>query len=46
MGWIFSLALFVAGLVHNNDQLMFIASGLFAIAGCIGAMVTALKEKK
>ena len=34
MGWVFSLALFVMG-VKAADSIMYIAAGLFAIAGAI-----------
>ena len=34
MGWVFSLALFIMG-VKAADSIMYIAAGLFAIAGAI-----------
>lgn len=35
MSWLISIILFIAALVNNNTMLL-IASGLFAIAGAIG----------
>ena len=34
MGWVFSLALFIMG-VKAADSMMYIAAGIFAIAGAI-----------
>lgn len=52
MGWIFSIVLFIVGLMKNGSDpqylpaLYFIASGLFAIAGAISFRTAALKQKK
>lgn len=35
MGWIFSIALFVVGILNIEYWYLLIASGLFAIAGSI-----------
>lgn len=46
MGWIFSLALFfyaVCTTDYTNDPLIFIASGLFAIAGSVACFVASKK---
>lgn len=36
MGWMFSLALFVAWIFNPDMSVLLVASGLFAIAGSIG----------
>lgn len=35
MGWLFSIALFVTAIIKGNE-LLFIASAIFAVAGSIG----------
>ena len=42
MGWIFSIALFVAWCITGND-IALIASGVFAIAGEIGIVAVRIK---
>jgi hypothetical protein len=42
MGWIFSVATLIAGLIVKNDSLL-IASGLFAIAGSVAFAFTKVK---
>ena len=43
MGWLFSVALLTVGLIYKNDVLV-VTSGLFTIAGSIGAAAVTLKN--
>ena len=42
MGWLFSIVLFVYACINGNEAFL-ITSGLFAIAGAIGSVVTVIK---
>lgn len=44
MGWVISLAMLV-GCIFVKDINILIASGLFAIAGSIGVVATAMNNK-
>lgn len=35
MGWVLAIPLFIIGYINGNDPLMYIASGIFAVAGAI-----------
>lgn len=43
MGWFFSFALIVAYIIDGNTDLI-VAAGLFAIAGAIGSVATAVGD--